>query len=274
MRPRPYPALCAPRPRAAAQLQGPAAEFYKSALLLLSYQPLEKMVPAAAATLAFDLGIAALVGKGVYNFGELLQQPVIGLLESTGAEWLATLLRVFNAGDIEQYEELISSFRAKLEGQPALVTNAGFLKEKIALMSLMELVFAHVGPSADHALSFELVAQRTKLPVDQVCARAPGAVPVGRCGRSATLTRDAPPRTRSPAQVELLLMRAMSLELVRGEIDQVEQLVTVTWVQPRVLTHAQVANMSQLLQTWTVQVQDTLSFLEAEAPEFGHDANF
>ena len=74
------------------------------------------------------------------------------------------------------------------------------------------------------------------------------------------------------AQVELLLMRAMSLELIRGEIDEIEQTVTASWVQPRVLTSAQVANMAQLLQGWKTQVSTTLTFLEAEAPEFGQEA--
>jgi 26S proteasome regulatory subunit N9 len=73
--------------------------------------------------------------------------------------------------------------------------------------------------------------------------------------------------------VELLLMRAMSLELIRGEIDEIEQTITVSWVQPRVLTAAQVANMAQLLQGWKTQVRTTLTFLEAEAPEFGPEAS-
>lgn len=67
-------------------------------------------------------------------------------------------------------------------------------------------------------------------------------------------------------------MRAMSLELIRGEIDEIEQTITVSWVQPRVLTSAQVANMAQLLQGWKTQVSTTLTFLEAEAPEFGQEA--
>jgi len=221
--------------------QGPAGEFYKSALLLLSYQPLDKMAQADAITLSFDLGIAALVAKSVYNFGELLQHPVVAMLETTEHAWLAQLLRVFNAGDIEQYEQLIAAHAKHLESQPALVAHAAFLKEKIALMSLMELVFGHVGPSADHVVSFELIAQRVRLPVEEV---------------------------------ELLLMRAMSLKLIRGEIDEVEQIVTVSWVQPRVLTTDQIAGMSELLGKWKEQVGSTLVFLESEAPEFGSDANF
>ena len=35
-------------------------------------------------------------------------------------------------------------------------------------------------------------------------------------------------------------MRALSLDLVKGSIDQVEQKVHMTWVQPRVLDRDQV----------------------------------
>ena len=36
-------------------------------------------------------------------------------------------------------------------------------------------------------------------------------------------------------------MKALSLDLVRGLIDQVDQLVHMTWVQPRVLDKDQVS---------------------------------
>ena len=41
-------------------------------------------------------------------------------------------------------------------------------------------------------------------------------------------------------EVEMLVMKALSLGLVRGAIDQVDQKVHMTWVQPRVLDKEQV----------------------------------
>lgn len=35
------------------------------------------------------------------------------------------------------------------------------------------------------------------------------------------------------AQVELLVMKALSVGLVKGSIDEVDKLVHMTWVQPR-----------------------------------------
>lgn len=41
-------------------------------------------------------------------------------------------------------------------------------------------------------------------------------------------------------QVELLVMKALSVGLVRGSIDEVDERVHMTWVQPRVLDLQQV----------------------------------
>jgi 26S proteasome regulatory subunit N9 len=68
-------------------------------------------------------------------------------------------------------------------------------------------------------------------------------------------------------QVEHLVMKALSLKLVRGSIDQVDETVAVTWVQPRILLPAQIANMGERLQKWGDHVRSTLLFLEAETPE-------
>jgi len=39
-----------------------------------------------------------------------------------------------------------------------------------------------------------------------------------------------------PNEVEMLVMKAMSLELVRGSIDEVDQTVNITWIMPRYLS--------------------------------------
>lgn len=64
-----------------------------------------------------------------------------------------------------------------------------------------------------------------------------------------------------------MVMKALSLGLVKGSIDQVQQTVTITWVQPRVLSMQQIASMQQRLVKWSEGVRGTLLFMEGETPE-------
>lgn len=63
-------------------------------------------------------------------------------------------------------------------------------------------------------------------------------------------------------------MRALSLKMIRGTMDQIDQTLRVTWVQPRVLQKEQVALMTERLGSWCETVNSTLHFLENETPEF------
>lgn len=55
-------------------------DFYRNALTYLTYANLETIPAAEQMTLAFDLGIAALIGESIYNFGELVSTRVVLLV--------------------------------------------------------------------------------------------------------------------------------------------------------------------------------------------------
>lgn len=46
-------------------------------------------------------------------------------------------------------------------------------------------------------------------------------------------------------------MRAMSLGLIKGTIDEVDQVVNVTWVQPKVLDKSQIGLLVAQIDSWT-----------------------
>ena len=104
--------------------------------------------------------------------------------------------------------------------------NAAFLRQKIRILALMEMVFQR--PSQDRVLSFIDIGEACDLPL---------------------------------VQVELLVMKALSLNLVKGIIDQVDESVQIKWVQPRVLDVAQVAQLKDRLETWTETVHQTILFI-------------
>ena len=45
-------------------------------------------------------------------------------------------------------------------------------------------------------------------------------------------------------------MRAMSLGLVKGTMDEVDQVVSISWVQPRVLDLKQLALLNDQIEVW------------------------
>jgi len=116
--------------------------------------------------------------------------------------------------------------------RPVLASKHEEVKKKVVLLALMNLAFER-GSSA-RTISFAAVAERTFIPLEQV---------------------------------EWVVMRAMSLHLVRGSIDQVEQSVTVSWVQPRILDAPQLAVMSGQLGAWAHKAKDALVTVEERTME-------
>ena len=71
--------------------------------------------------------------------------------------------------------------------------------------------------------------------------------------------------TRLPInEVEHLVMKALSLKLISGSLDQVDQNVIITWVQLRVLSREQIGSLAKRLEGWV----DKLNQVEQRiAPE-------
>ena len=88
----------------------------------------------------------------------------------------------------------------------------------------MEMTF--VRPANDRAISFAEIAQKTNLDKS-------GKMTICRFRFLILIL-----------EVELLVVRAISLNLVKGVIDEVDEKVHMTWVQPRVLNTEQVIILS------------------------------
>jgi 26S proteasome regulatory subunit N9 len=153
----------------------------------------------------------------------------LSVLPDAGFGWLQDLLVAFNSGDIARFDAL---FAAHAPGSEVLAANTQFLKQKIRILALMELVFSR--RSDNRNLTFVEVSQACQVPVDQV---------------------------------ELVVMKALSLELVKGTIDQVDQIVRIKWVQPRVLHLNQIAQLRDRLEDWVDNVHKTAIFVEESAPD-------
>ena len=67
--------------------------------------------------------------------------------------------------------------------------------------------------------------------------------------------------------VELLVMKAMSLGLIRGTIDEVEQLVHVDWSMPRYLNKGHLQIMQNKMVAWEDKMENVIRLCENNSQE-------
>jgi 26S proteasome regulatory subunit N9 len=208
---------------------GPPEAFFQEALSYLNYSPLTDME--SPHQLAMDLSLAALTGDGVFNFGQVVTTPILSALENTPEAWLMEFMHCMANGDIISFQNLSEKYAAQIQSQPALVHRAATVKEKITLLALVTMIFER--PAAERTLSFQQIADRVLVPLDQV---------------------------------EWVIMRALSLKLIKGSMDQVSQLVHITWVIPRVLTDDQLQELAGRFGEWAVKVSKTADYIGEHTP--------
>jgi len=210
------------------RIQGKHREFYATSLKYLGCTDLEDLSKEEQAKHAYFLALAAILGDKVYNFGELLAHKVLDSLKGTENAWLTDLLFVFNSGDVNKFRTM----KPKWSSIPDLASHETRLYEKVCLLCLMEMAFRK--EATERHIAFAEIAKETTLPLEQV---------------------------------ELLVMKGLSQGLVRGKIDEVEQVVMLTWVQPRVLDKQQLNTMTNKIQSWCTSVQNMELMIESKAGE-------
>jgi 26S proteasome regulatory subunit N9 len=65
-----------------------------------------------------------------------------------------------------------------------------------------------------------------------------------------------------PNEIEHLIMKALSLGLLKGTIDQVAEIARINWVQPKVLDMKQIENMRARLRDWDSSVNQLGNWIE------------
>ncbi|KAF2018332.1 hypothetical protein BU24DRAFT_440925 [Aaosphaeria arxii CBS 175.79] len=199
------------------------ASYYKNALRFLACIDLDDLDLRERQSRAYDLSIAALVSDSIYNFGELLLHPILDSLVNTPHAWLRELLFAFNRGDLRAYDVLAGN----ISKVPLLKEHQTFLYQKISLSALTETVFRR--PPHDRAMTFTTISEETKV---------------------------------QPNEIEHLIMKALSLGLLRGTIDQVAEVARINWVQPKVLDMKQIESMRGRLREWDSSVNQLGNWIE------------
>jgi 26S proteasome regulatory subunit N9 len=193
-------------------------EFFKSALQYIGYAKVVKN----EFDWAYDLAVNALRAKSFYDFGELSLQPIMKVLEKESADgrsgqWLLELVRAFISAKLDAFNAVCAKYAKELAAEPSLATDESraLLNEKIRLLALVRLAFYR--PATERVIPFSDISKVSDVDVEKV---------------------------------EGLIMRGMSLELMKGTIDGVAGTVTVTYVKPRILDKSEIDAMRERVTTW------------------------
>jgi len=208
--------------------EGSHADYYRASLRYLGCTELSTLSKDERKNQAFHLSLAALLGKDIFNFGELLAHPILDDLKGTDKKWIVDVLLAFNSGDVKKF----STMKKQWETQADLKNNEEPMYVKICLLALMEMTFQR--SATDRSLSFKDIAKQTGIEEDKV---------------------------------ELLVMKALAKGLVKGSIDQVAQVANLTWVQPRVLDREQLKTLVKKINEFTTSINFMENMIETNASD-------
>lgn len=94
---------------------GPADAYYSSCLQFLAYTPHTSLTVDDQLDLSINMSIAALVGENMFNFGEVLAEPVIDILKTSEKYiWIYELLSALSSGDVDLSTNLLAKYEVCL----------------------------------------------------------------------------------------------------------------------------------------------------------------
>ena len=184
--------------------------FYQHALLFLSTSRIEKDV-----VLAYDLCMAALFSNKVCSFGELAAHPILNSLEDGEYQWLRELILLLDKGEPQTITEFNERFLPIINKSQQFSSYLGAIQTKLALSVFLQVIFSR--PFENRTLTFDEVAKACSINKDQV---------------------------------ELLVLKALSAEIIRGTIDEVEQKIVVTWCKPKALGKERLKHLKHQIDEW------------------------
>lgn len=200
--------------------------FYFNSLQFLSYVDQKSFSNKEREELCINMGIAIFISKKIFNYSELLELKIFQVLKEGPYSFMYKMMETFNGGDVDQFRLDMVNYNDQIKNITILDENRKTLEEKIKIMAFTELIFGL--QKNDRVVTFAEISQRTSLSMEEV---------------------------------EFMVQRAMSLELIKGQIDQVDQKVNVTFIQPRVLDKARIGTMRGKFGSWENGLKDLLGVI-------------
>ena len=205
--------------------RGDNDSFYKHGLLYLS--TLKKYDDVV---LAYDLCAAALMSRNVCSFGELASHPLLQILKDSENKWIYDLIILLDNGTPEIFDEFNKRFLPIIESKPQFVNHTEIIKFKVTLAILLQLIFSR--PFESRIFTFDEIYKTCQIPKNQV---------------------------------EIVVLKALSSEIIKGFIDEVDERIVVTWCKPKALSTLRLQHLKDQIDRWIEKVHDQKVLLEIQA---------
>jgi 26S proteasome regulatory subunit N9 len=206
--------------------------YYKSCLQYLAYTPQGDLSEKEQRELSIKMGMSILLGKNVFNITELLDKDIINSLKGTDFEWLYFMMKTLGEGKITEFEDTVKQHNEYISKFPNIVQEMQYLEQKVRIVAFLEMIF-NAGKD-ERSMSFQRIAQGCQV---------------------------------EEGDVELLVMKSMSLGLIRGTIDEVDHVVHIDWAMPRYLSKSHLQIMHKKMEEWELKMDNVIRLVENNSQE-------
>lgn len=208
--------------------QGDYDTFYKDALYYLSTTPNAQDI-----VIAYDLCEAALISKSVCSFGELAAHPILETLKNGENKWIYELILLLDNGSPEIIDQFESQYLPIIKSKSHFSKFMNDIKFKVTISVLTQLIFSK--PFESRIFTFEEVSSVCKIPKDQV---------------------------------EIVVLRALSAQIIKGFIDEIDERIVVTWCKPKALSRVRLEHLKAQIDRWIQRVHEQRVLLDMRSQNF------
>lgn len=208
-------------------------EFYLNAFQYLAYEKnIEKDEKLA---LCFNMCIASLIGEKMFDFAELIEKDFFKMMIGTQYDWIYNLILSFNSAKVDQFISMLDTYADQINNNSVLKNHVDFLKKKIRIAALLDLVFQK--NKNERTLTFNEICDTCLIEVEKI---------------------------------EYILIKSLSLQLIKGYIDQVEKKIVINWIQPKYLDKDKLSVLHGRFDNWIGRAHMMLNqFENSAAPLLG-----
>lgn len=200
-------------------------EFYLSSFQYLAY---EKNIPAdEKIEICFKICASSLVGEKMFNFAELIEKDFFKLMAQSKYDWIYNLVLSFNSSKVDQFLGMLNTYANQISQVRVLSEKIDFLKLKIRIAALLDLIFQK--NKSERTVTYKEIMDVCKVQLNEI---------------------------------EYVVMKALSLNLIKGSINEVEQKIVINWVQPKYLDKEKIAILDKRFENWIQRANKMLTEFE------------